>query len=237
MFSDNKFAADSLQKLKDANVSPISEGTVIDTNSIIHESLSSEDYETQEIAANCVFKWPNDAILLLIEEYRLRVVDYHSGKISQKKIWAAIANQLIAKGYNTTGPQCLSKFSGLKRTYKNIKDHNNKSGNGLKTWPYFNLMDSLIGSKPYMSPVATASSSKRDEPEPNTLLNVNEDHPRKKPNHTAPVDKVLSAIEKIRKLTEESKERRHKEKMEQKKEALSLLGRLVNILEKKSDDD
>lgn len=33
------------------------------------------------------FKWPNEAILLLIEEYRKRADDFCSGKVSQKKTW------------------------------------------------------------------------------------------------------------------------------------------------------
>lgn len=82
------------------------------------------------------FKWPHDAILLLIEEYRVRQNDFFSGKMSQKKIWFSISEVMIKYGYNVTGPQCLSKFSGLKRTYKAVKDHNQKSGNGARTWPY-----------------------------------------------------------------------------------------------------
>lgn len=86
-----------------------------------------------------VFKWPHEAILLLIEEYNLRQNDFHFGKMSQKKVWSLIAAELVKHSYNVTGPQCLSKFSGLKRTYKAVKDHNNKSGNGTKKWPYFSV--------------------------------------------------------------------------------------------------
>lgn len=75
----------------------------------------------------------------MIEEYNVRQSDFCSGKLAQKKIWALISNELIKHGYDVTGPQCLSKFSGLKRTYKAVKDHNNKSGNSTKTWPYFTV--------------------------------------------------------------------------------------------------
>jgi len=84
--------------------------------------------------------------------------------------------------------QCQSKFGGLKRTYKSMKDHNGKSGNGTRTWAYFDLLDSLIGSKPYISLVANASSSGKrvnSEPEYFSVLTVNSntyDQPRKKLN-------------------------------------------------------
>lgn len=203
-----EFASNKLAECKQScrqDVSLLTE-TLID-------NLSTEDSNT--------FKWPYEAILFLIEEYRKKSYDIYSDRVSQKKIWQLISDELVKKKYNVTGPQCHSKFSGLKRTYKSIKDHNGKSGNGSRLWFYFDLLEGLIGSKPYMSPLATASSSgKRDEAELNSLLCLNEDHPKKKPNHTAPVDKVLSAIEVNRKLTEESKERRHKKKWNKKRKSL-----------------
>lgn len=64
------------------------------------------------------FEWPHEAILLLIDEYEKRQYDFISEKISQKKLWIEISGQLRAYGNNITGPQCQSKFSGLKKTYK-----------------------------------------------------------------------------------------------------------------------
>ncbi|XP_074114033.1 uncharacterized protein LOC141537097 [Cotesia typhae] len=106
-----------------------------------------------------VFKWPHEAILMLLDEYRKEQSDLTSGKISQKKVWLKISDQLRAHGHNVTGPQCQSKFSGMKKTYKKIKDHNNKSGNSAKHWPYLTLMDELMGDKPFISPLATCSST------------------------------------------------------------------------------
>jgi len=123
-----------------------------------NETLPMEQNINNETDNN-VFKWPHEAILLLIEEYRKRTYDFYSGRISQKKNWQNIAGELLKKKHHVTGPQCQSKFNNLKRSYKSIKDHNGKSGNGSKTWAYYNLMDGLIGSKPCISPVATASST------------------------------------------------------------------------------
>ena len=47
----------------------------------------------------------------------------------------------------------------MKRSLKDVKDHNNKSGNDKKTHPFQNELDVILKTKPTISPVATASSS------------------------------------------------------------------------------
>jgi len=41
--------------------------------------------------------------------------------------------------YNVTGTQFSMKLAGLKRTYKQIKDNNKKSGNGRSTWALYSV--------------------------------------------------------------------------------------------------
>lgn len=112
-----------------------------------NETLQMEQNINNETDNN-VFKWPREAILLLIEKYRKRTDDFYSGRISKKKNWQNIAEELLKKKHDVTGPQCQSKFNSLKRTYKSIKDHNGKSGNGSKSWAYYNLMDGLMVPSP-----------------------------------------------------------------------------------------
>lgn len=206
---------------------------------------SQEQTETVVLTADDMdinlFKWPHEAILLLIEEYRKLADNFCSGRISKKKIWQLISEELIKKLYNVTGPQCQSKFAGMKKTYKSIKDHNSKSGNGIRTWPYFDLLDGLLGVKPYITPIATISSTgKRDQPESESSstssISPHRERPKKKSNYLSPIDKVLLSIEENRKATEEKRDKRHKEKMEQKKVAIDLLAKIVSVLENKKCD-
>lgn len=44
---------------------------------------------------------------------------------------------MVKHGYKVSGAQCLSKFSGLKRTYKAVKDYNKRYGSGSRTWTFF----------------------------------------------------------------------------------------------------
>ncbi|KAF0751672.1 trihelix transcription factor ASIL1-like, partial [Aphis craccivora] len=174
--------------------------------------------------SNGAFKWPNEAILLLVEVYRTRADDFCSGKVSQKRTWQAVSDSLLRKGYSVTGPPV---------TYKSIKDHNNKSGNGPRTWTYFNIMDSVIGSKPYMQPIATISSTGEQNFSANVSSEtLSSEPPKKKLRQLPTVDKVVLAMERHKTTDEQNRERRHREKMDQKEEALNLLSRLIKVLEK-----
>lgn len=57
------------------------------------------------------------------------------GKMSQKRVWESISSTLCSYGHDVTGPQCQNKFTGMKRTFKSIKDHNSKSGSNPRSWP------------------------------------------------------------------------------------------------------
>lgn len=85
------------------------------------------------------FRWPHEAILLLLTVYKDKEHHLIKGKITHKKFWEIISSELIANNYNVTGIQCKSKMAGLKNTYKNVKDHNTKSGNSRRTWRYFDV--------------------------------------------------------------------------------------------------
>lgn len=60
-------------------------------------------------------------------------------KTSHKKCWELVATIMKNQGYDVIGPQCASKLRSLKKTYKSIKDHNNKSGNNRRHWKHFEV--------------------------------------------------------------------------------------------------
>lgn len=75
-------------------------------------------------------------MLNIYEEYKDK---FHSRKGTVKKYWEKIANRMQEKGYNVTGIKCSTKLQVLKRTYKSVVDHNNKSGNNPKEWEYLKV--------------------------------------------------------------------------------------------------
>ncbi|XP_024888796.1 uncharacterized protein LOC112465467 [Temnothorax curvispinosus] len=189
--------------------------------------------------SDSTYKWSHNATLLLIEEFRFQENNLTSGKMTHKKVWNNIASALSTKGYCVTGSQCLSKYNGMKRTYKSIKDHNAKSGNNPRTWPYMSVMESLLGERPFMSPPAIASSSAiyiSSDSEASNLSNAASDvdlsnlNPRKKRKIQESAPKISESIMESRILAEKNKDERHKEKMEFKKKMLGFMQKLLDKL-------
>ncbi|KAK0167762.1 hypothetical protein PV327_001626 [Microctonus hyperodae] len=123
---------------------------------IDEESFEEATTETQEFEGNAegrvsLYRWTPPCVLLLLETYRSMEGILNKGKISQKKFWSKISEELKTKGYDVTGPQCHSKLRSLKKTYKSTKDYNQKSGNNRKTWQFYEVT--------WCDPVAVASST------------------------------------------------------------------------------
>ncbi|XP_036139703.1 uncharacterized protein LOC118644692 isoform X2 [Monomorium pharaonis] len=145
---------------------------IVDESASTSSSINSTDYgsaeeKTQQVSLEKTnfdekdgFRWPHEAILLLLEIYKDQENKITSGKMSVKKFWNMVTNLLLEKGYQVTGIQCKSKMAGLKNTYKSVKDHNAKSGNHPRIWQYFNIMDEIFNKKPWISPMSTLDSDK-----------------------------------------------------------------------------
>jgi len=61
-----------------------------------------------------------------------------SGK-PPKKCWEELSKGMAQHKYKVTASQCASKLASLKRTYKNIKDHNSRSGNKKRNWQFYEV--------------------------------------------------------------------------------------------------
>ncbi|CAH1118318.1 unnamed protein product [Phaedon cochleariae] len=110
-------------------------------------------------------EWSEEAVLLFLDIYRKNEANFKKSK-RHNKIWQEIANEINVhnESYHYSGLQCSTKMSGLKRTFKNIKDQNKKSGNHRSTWAFYSIMDSLFGAKAFMEPQAIASSAGPSKP-------------------------------------------------------------------------
>ncbi|KAL6421084.1 hypothetical protein ACFW04_013603 [Cataglyphis niger] len=153
------------------------------------------------------------------------------GKISQKRVWNSISEVLCSHGHTVTGPQCQSKFNGMKRTFKSIKDHNCKSGNSPQSWPYTEVMESLLGEKPFMNPIALASllNQARIENENSDMSSSNSDTSVSASNsRKRKISQIAEVIMKSRRLAEENKLKRHQQIMDQRNEILKALNKLIN---------
>lgn len=83
--------------------------------------------------SDSLYRWTEACVLLLLENYRTSEKKFTDRKQSHKKIWNEIAKIMTEKGHAVTGPQCAAKLRSFKKSYKSVKDHNNKSGNNRRT--------------------------------------------------------------------------------------------------------
>ncbi|XP_018307242.1 uncharacterized protein, partial [Mycetomoellerius zeteki] len=117
----------------------------------IHTSTDNKTQQLSDVEEKDSFRWPHEAILLLLTIYKEHENKMTSGKISVKKFWNVVSCQLIDKGYHVTSIQCKNKMAGLKNT----------SGNSTRTWKYFNVMDEIFNKRPWVTPISTLDSGKR----------------------------------------------------------------------------
>ena len=81
-------------------------------------------------------------------------------KNRKKVVFEKIASDFNAKSdLKVSGIHCLRKWAKLEAKQKEIVDHNNKSGNGTRTWKYYAQMEDCIGGQCSVNPTFTLESS------------------------------------------------------------------------------
>jgi len=73
--------------------------------------------------------WSRESTLLMLSAYAKRQTLIETGRLKKKKAFEEISTVLSQKQYHFTGEQCATRLKTLIRGYKQVKDHNKKSGN------------------------------------------------------------------------------------------------------------
>ncbi|XP_025154160.1 trihelix transcription factor GT-4-like isoform X3 [Harpegnathos saltator] len=129
---------------------------------------AKEQYMLPQATSERTHIWTTPETLLLLNIYGEYKDEYQNGKGTVKQYWDKVAKAMQDKGYDVTGMKCSTKFQALKRTYKSIMDHNNKSGNNRKEWEYLKIMNELFADKPWIKPLAVAGSNVDEDEKENT---------------------------------------------------------------------
>ena len=97
--------------------------------------------------------WPTAEVTALISIWGERAIQSQlDGSVRNKEIYTEIAHKLSDLGYSRDWKQCRCKIKNLKTTYKKIKDHNGVTGNGRKTFKFFQQLDEILGHRPASVP-------------------------------------------------------------------------------------
>ena len=110
------------------------------------------------------------------------------------QLFRDIASKLARElGMSFTEQQASNKWKSLKRSYKDIEDYNNKSGNDRKTHPFQSELDAILKKNPNITPVATASSTSSTSNEEGKDREMN-DKKGKKRKHTLETNEEESVV-------------------------------------------
>jgi len=136
-----------------------------DTSANKEQQPEQQPEETaSDTATNTKTDWTHSMTLLLLELYRNHRTQFRSAK-HMRNVWQKICDKMSEEGYNLTWQLCEKKFRNMKATFKDIKDNNRQSGRGKRKWPYYEILNELLGSEPAINPTATELGSKEVMPE------------------------------------------------------------------------
>ena len=106
--------------------------------------------------------WSDAEVSVLITVWgEADVQEQLDGATRNQTIFANIAKKLKESGYDRDWQQCRAKIKNLKAEYKKVKDHNGVTGNGRKSFKFYQKLDEILGHRPASAPavVLDAGSS------------------------------------------------------------------------------
>ncbi|KAK0156927.1 hypothetical protein PV328_012112, partial [Microctonus aethiopoides] len=105
--------------------------------------------------------WRDEETLLLLSSYGQHQNSYGNGQMPHLKFWKLIMEQMKDHEIDKTREQCINKMENLKKSYKKTKDANNQSGNGVDTCAYYEILDDMFSTKPWIKLLSVAGNSVR----------------------------------------------------------------------------
>ena len=81
-------------------------------------------------------------------------------------IFQRLQQDLAALGFITTWQQCRVKIKNLTATYRKLRDSNRRSGRGRADFPFYSIIDGVLGTRPATQPVNLLSSTSSNSTSP-----------------------------------------------------------------------
>ena len=102
-------------------------------------------------------RWPERDAKLLFHT-RADLEDDFQGTMRHATLWKNIASKMSEVGVLYTAEQCTSKWKSMKREYRSVQDHNNRTGNDPKTCLLYNEFCELYGGRAASNPIAVVDT-------------------------------------------------------------------------------
>jgi hypothetical protein len=104
--------------------------------------------------------WDMEKTLILLDKVSQRKEQLQDSKYKKTEVYKVIAKEMNEQtSYTVTPEQIQNRTKTLHAKFKEVKDHNNRTGNAPKSWEYYDVMENFIGQdRPNVNPVAVCSS-------------------------------------------------------------------------------
>lgn len=96
--------------------------------------------------------WTEDEEKALVSTRISKDKEFCAGIKDHRQIWKRIQRELAELKIEATPTQIVNKWNQLKKRYKEVKDHNRKTGNDPKYFKYSTQLDMLYGEKASTTP-------------------------------------------------------------------------------------
>lgn len=106
--------------------------------------------------------WTKDGVLNLIRLHEEHDHLFSKGGVKKKSVWERISRKLSDLGYTFSPLQCEQKWKNLTKQYRDVVDHNAKSGNDVKECPFFTELNEVYGYRLNVKPLCLLGSSPAD---------------------------------------------------------------------------
>ena len=108
---------------------------------------------TPTTATNHGFAWSDNEVKALLAVWgENNVQEELDGAVRNKAVFMNISKKLKEMGFDRDWQQCRVKIKNLKKSYRDVKDHNNETGRGRKTCKYYKELDEILGHRPASTP-------------------------------------------------------------------------------------
>ena len=108
---------------------------------------------SQTTATNRGCAWSEDEIKALLAVWgESNVQEELDGAVRNKTVFVNISKKMSELGHERDWQQCRVKIKNLKKSYRDVKDHNGETGRGRKTCKFFKELDAILGHRPASVP-------------------------------------------------------------------------------------
>ncbi|CAG9764761.1 unnamed protein product [Ceutorhynchus assimilis] len=194
--------------------------------------------------------WTRSDILALIDAVKNHQEKFKSSTMKNDAVWKIISATLEKKGKCFTATQCKDKYKYLKGKYMKKKDNMSDRSSGAEfiKFEYFHEMDEFLGTSHNANPIALASNIKKHQvpdTEERKMLDSDDNDTdtsepslkkkkiatkRKLPEKESPLQKYVKELHENTNKREDNMERRHKENVESRKEALNVFAQKMDAI-------